>query len=280
MTTDLIARPSGDEQLIALWLHGRPEHTQRAYRADVARLLAFVDTPLPRLSLDQVQAFADSLSHLSPESRHRTLSGIKSLLTFGHRIGYLPVNVGAALRLPSRKNTLAERIMTEEQVQQILAKETDRRAHLLIRLLYASGGRLSEVCRLHWRDAQPRGNAGQVTLFGKGGKTRVVLLSNATWAELVCARVSPDSDAPIFTSRKGGALSTTQAWRLVKAAAQRAGLPDVSPHWFRHAHASHALDRGAPIGLVRDTLGHSGVAITNAYLHARPEESSSKYLGV
>src|SRR4051794_8426859 len=49
---------------------------------------------------------------------------------------------------------------------------------------------------------------------------------------------------------------------------------------MRHAHASHALDRGAPIHLVQATLGHSSVATTGKYLHARPTESSSKYLAV
>jgi len=52
----------------------------------------------------------------------------------------------------------------------------------------------------------------------------------------------------------------------------------VSPHWLRHAHASHALDRGARIHLVQATLGHSSVAITSAYLHARPNDSSALFL--
>ena len=69
--------------------------------------------------------------------------------------------------------------------------------------------------------------------------------------------------------------------RIVKAAAARAGLSAaVSAHWLRHAHASHALDRGAPIHLVQATLGHSSVATTGRYLHARPNDSSSRYLVV
>ncbi len=55
---------------------------------------------------------------------------------------------------------------------------------------------------------------------------------------------------------------------------------DVSPHWLRHAHASHALDRGAAVHLVQATLGHSSVATTGRYLHARPTESSSRYLAI
>jgi integrase/recombinase XerD len=70
-------------------------------------------------------------------------------------------------------------------------------------------------------------------------------------------------------------------WRIVRAAAARAGISlAVSPHWLRHAHASHALDRGAPIHLVQATLGHASVATTGKYLHARPTDSSARYLAV
>jgi site-specific recombinase XerD len=67
----------------------------------------------------------------------------------------------------------------------------------------------------------------------------------------------------------------------VRAAARRAGIAvPVSPHWLRHAHASHALDRGAPIHLVQATLGHANINTTGRYLHARPTESSSGFLGL
>jgi integrase/recombinase XerD len=67
----------------------------------------------------------------------------------------------------------------------------------------------------------------------------------------------------------------------VRQAARRAGLAlPVSPHWLRHAHASHALDRGAPLHLVQATLGHTSIATTGRYLHARPRESSSRFLGL
>ncbi|MCJ2009163.1 tyrosine-type recombinase/integrase [Methylobacterium sp. J-092] len=69
--------------------------------------------------------------------------------------------------------------------------------------------------------------------------------------------------------------------RVVKAAVTRAGLPtEVSAHWLRHAHASHSLDRGAPIHLVQATVEHASVATTGRYLHARPSESSARFLGV
>ena len=116
-------------------------------------------------------------------------------------------------------------------------------------------------------------------MFGKGGKTRAVLLPRVTWTLLAALRGEAGPDAPMFRSRRGGLLDASQVHRVVKAAAARAGLPPgVSAHWLRHAHASHALDCGAPVHLVQATLGHASVATTGRYLHASPTDSSAKYL--
>ncbi len=64
-----------------------------------------------------------------------------------------------------------------------------------------------------------------MTVFGKGGKTRHVLLSAATWAELVKLRNGGDPDWPVFPSRRGGGhLNPSAAWRIVRKAAARAGI--------------------------------------------------------
>jgi Site-specific recombinase XerD len=276
-----VSQTSSDSRLIALWLHGRSPHTQRAYEADTKRFLAFVGRPLEQVTLGDLQDFADSLGELAPASRARILSATKSLLSFGHRLGYLPFDVGRPIKLPGQKNRLAERILVEADVQRMLALEPHRRNHALLRLLYSAGLRVSELCALTWRDAQERDDAGQVVVFGKGGKTRAVLLSAATWRELSGLRDSAGSDAPVFRSRKGGHLDESQILRIVRGASKRAGIDAlVSPHWLRHAHASHALDRGCPIHLVQATLGHASVATTGRYLHARPSDSSARYLAV
>src|SRR5512142_2459772 len=121
---------------------------------------------------------------------------------------------------------------------------------------------------------------GQITVFGKGGKTRTVLLKPKNWQQLLGMKASATAVDALFRSRKGGgALDPSQVRRIVYAAAKRAGLEQkVSPHWMRHAHASHALDRSAPIHLVQATLGHASVSTSGRYLHARPAESSSFYL--
>jgi hypothetical protein len=87
-----------------------------------------------------------------------------------------------------------------------------------------------------------------------------------------------DND-PIFRSQRGGHLDESQVWHIVRDAAVRAGIRgNVSPHWLRHCHASHSLERGADVNLVSQTLGHSSIAVTGRYLHARPSDSSARYL--
>ena len=282
-TSAMVGRASSDDQLIATWLHGRSPHTKRAYSADIERFQGGAGKPLGHITVADLQAFADSLGDLAPASRYRALSAVKSLLAFGHRVGYLPFDVGRVLRLPAIRNRLAERILPEADLHRILSLEPKPRDRALLILLYASGMRVSEVCGLAWRDLQANGEGGQVTVFGKGGVTRAILLPASVWKllnGLRGAKTGPDD--PVFPSRKtkdGGRLRPLAVLRVVRKAAERAGIEvPVSPHWFRHAHASHALDRGAPIHLVQATLGHASVATTGRYLHARPNDSSSRFL--
>lgn len=268
-----------DDELIDLWLDShRSVHTREAYARDVACFRAAVPSSLSRVSLMDVQTFAKSL-RVSVASQKRVLSSLKSLLSYGHRTGYLQWNVGAALKLPALKTTLAERILPEDAVQRLIHLAPSDRA--LLKVLYNGGLRVEEACTLKWRDITQRESAAQVNVFGKGGKTRVVLLTEHTWLELQKLRNdSTQPNEPVFRSRKkGGHLCRSAVLRIVRKAAVRANVTEpVSPHWLRHAHASHALDRGAPIHLVQATLGHASVATTGLYLHAKPAESSARFL--
>lgn len=280
---DLVPRQADtDKDMVAMWVNrSSSRHTRRNYQRQAGAFLAFVDKPLAQVRVIDVQAYLESLQGSAPGTRALAAAAIKSLLTFAHETGYIPFNPGVAVKMPPVKRTLAERILAESEVQRMIHLEPDTRNRIMLTLLYAGALRVSELVGLKWRDTQPRDLAGQIVVFGKGGKTRVILLSVGTWRQLIELRSDADPDCPVFRSRKGGSLDTSQAWRIVKAAAIRAGInPKVSCHWLRHAHASHALDRGAPIHLVQQTLGHASVATTGVYLHARPTDSSARYLGM
>jgi integrase/recombinase XerD len=196
-----VAVPDHDVQLIALWLHGRPASAVAAYRLEIRRFLAFAGKAIAAVTLADVQAFANSLAHLAPASRSRALAAVKSLLAFGVRLGLLPVNVGAALRLPAQRDTLAERILPEGGVHKMLALESNSRNHALLRLLNASGCRVSELTGLRRRDLQERDEGGQTTVFGKGGKTRSSLLPPWVWSELLTLRGNAGGSSPSRRAR-------------------------------------------------------------------------------
>lgn len=283
----LTAQADDDAQMVRLWLNrSASPNTRRNYERQAARFLAHVGKPLGSVRVGDLQDYLAGLSG-SSATVAVTASALKSLFTFAQQVGFLRFNIGAAVKVPPVKNTLAERIMSEADALMMVRLEPGLRNRVLLTVLYGGGLRISEVCGLRWRDLASRDEAGQATVFGKGGKTRVVLLSAATWKVLQALRERSGqvghstADDPVFVSRKGGALDPSAVHRIVKAAAARAGLSaDVSAHWLRHAHASHSLDRGAPIHLVQATLGHASVATTGRYLHARPSESSARFLGV
>jgi integrase/recombinase XerD len=231
-----------------------------------------------------VQAFLDHLTtqDLAPSTQLGIIAAVKSLLSFGCEIEVLPKNVGRRVVPPKVKDTLSERILTEGEVQAMIALETNPRNRAILRLLYGVALRVSELCALKWRDLFGRGDFGQATVFGKGGITRVVLIPETIWQELQAQRGEAGYHDPVFPSQKGGGhLTRCQVMRIVRAQAKRAGIEaNVSPHWLRHAHASHSLDRGAPIHLVQQTLGHASIATTSRYLHVRPQDSSARFLAL
>ncbi|MEP0840827.1 tyrosine-type recombinase/integrase [Coleofasciculus sp. FACHB-64] len=283
ITSERVTPSDAHDRLIDMWVDGRSPHTQDAYRRYARQFLAHINRPLHLATLADVQGWKLTLSQKSPNTQRLALAAVKSLLSFGHRIGLLPLNVGMPVKSPPAKDCLNERILTETEVAMMIALETHPRNRIMLRLLYSAGLRVSELVALNWKDLKPRGDSGQVTVFGKRGKTRTVLLPDGVWIDLCQLRGDAGNDDPVFPSREGDPggnhLHRSQINRIVLAAAKRAGIKEkVSPHWLRHAHASHSLDRGAPIHLVQQTLGHESVATTSRYLHARPNDSSSLYL--
>lgn len=295
------ANPSGaetDERLIELWLHGKSQATREFYLSAYTAFLRFTSgASLRAVTLGDLQEFADELEEsFALSTQAKNLAALKSLLSFGHQTGYLPFDVGKALNLPRRRDELAERILTPDEVHSMIAEARgpEGRDRTLLRALYIGGMRVAEAINLRTRDVRERPNytggtagAGQVTLFGKGDKTRRVLLP-AGFFEALEELALPEPQAPLFRSRKRGPhggsmpIGVRQAERIVKTTARKAGLKnasEISPHWLRHAHASHSLERGAKVHLVQATLGHASVATTGRYLHARPDESSALFLG-
>ncbi|QLE47971.1 integrase [Nostoc sp. C057] len=277
-----LSRVSSDQTLMNMWLHGRPASTTAsAYRRNAEYFLNYVGKSLGEIALEDLQAYAIHLNELGiKESSARTkLNVVKSLFTFAAKLNYIRFNVAAALRIPKANNSLAGRILRQTEVLKLINHPSlPVRSRCLLKLMYATGMRVSEACRLKWVDFHERDSGEiQVTVLGKGSKMRTVLVPIAVWMELEQLRATEY----VFTNSKSLPIDRMAAHRIIKEAATLAGInPEVSAHWLRHSHATHAIAKGAPLALVRDTLGHSSVSTTNQYLHANPTDSSSNYLGL
>src|SRR5579872_1040488 len=194
---------SQDGRLVELWLAMKASgHTRRAYAADVLRFLEFIRKPLVRITLADLQDWAAHLGQgsLKPATRNRSMTAIKSLLSFAQETGYLPFNVGAAVKLLPQRDSLAQRILEESEVARLIDAAPEGRNRVLLKLLYVSGVRVSEICGLKWCDAMARQEGGQITVFGKGGKTRTVLLKPKIWQQLVSIKGEAKAVDPVFRS--------------------------------------------------------------------------------
>ena len=107
-----------DEQLIKLWLHGRSKHTIKGYMNDIKLFFQKNNKSLKTTTLQDLQNYADYLTtkDYAPTTIKRMLCAVKSLFSFGHRIGYLQFDVGKPLRIPTPKETISERILSQEEV--------------------------------------------------------------------------------------------------------------------------------------------------------------------
>ena len=126
------------------------------------------------------------------------------------------------------RDGLAQRILEESEVARLIDAAPEGRNRVLLKLLYVSGVRVSELCGLKWCDALPRQQAGQITVFGKGGKTRTVLLKPKVWQQLAAIKGKPRGRSHFSQPQGRGTLDASQVRRIVYAAARKAGLEQKS----------------------------------------------------
>jgi site-specific recombinase XerD len=173
--------------------------------------------------------------------------------------------------------------LTRSELDAILAAldrrtSKGRRDHTLLLFLARTGARVSEAIAVNWTDLRLQSPA-HVRLHGKGGKERIVPLSDDT-AEilrLLCdeRRLSPGISAPIFVNSRGQRLGRYGVIHILECAVTRAvrSLPQlaektVTPHTLRHTLAMHLLQSGVDLVVIQAWLGHAHVRTTHHYVEA------------
>ncbi|MBV9117819.1 MAG: tyrosine recombinase [Acetobacteraceae bacterium] len=261
---------------------GAARNTLLAYRADLADLAAFAaasGTTLAAAGAAVLQAYLIALhgAGISARTAARRLSAARQFYRFLLREGVRADDPAALLDSP-RLGRALPRYLTEQEVDALMAGAADLAgpagpmARAALEVLYATGLRVSEVLSL--RAADLASGAATVLVRGKGGRERMVPLSEAAKAAATAMLAARAPGAWLFPGRDPRRPITRQGFALVlKQAALRGGLDParVSPHVLRHSFASHMLARGADLRSLQLLLGHADIATTEIYTHVEAE---------
>jgi site-specific recombinase XerD len=283
-----------DSELLKVWLKSHRDgsvHTVRVYSRVGERFLstlAAAGVGMRTATVEDVLQAVEAMrvkedgSPVKPATVNTYVASVKSFLGFAHRVGFTRFNAGPLIKLKKAPRQVAQRIMGELEVRMLIRAAGQGRDRLMLEVAYFGGLRVSELVSLTWSQVIRRDSGeAQLEVVGKGDKVRQVLIPAAIAGALWASRGDVPTSAPVFDSvrRPGQPLTERAVNYILKNAAARAGVnPAASVHWLRHAHASHAIDNGAPITLVSATLGHADLKTTSVYAHARPGESSGRYL--
>lgn len=276
-----ITNASSDREIILLWLGDKSRTTQVSYNSTVTKFLEFIAKPLASVKLEDLQLWERGLkARFKDTTVANKVLVIKSLFSFCVKVGYLTLNVGSFLKTPKAKETIAERILDISSVKGLIKYGVkNQRDRLMLSLMYGCGLRVSEVIGLTWNDLKPHQEGGKCTVFGKGSKTRVVIIPTWLWLQLKEFEKYNRVNQWVFVSRNEKVMERSVVHRMIKRACKRAGVDErASSHWLRHSHASHSLEAGCNLRLLQQSLGHASVTTTERYLHISPDAGSSMFI--
>ncbi|WP_340107932.1 site-specific tyrosine recombinase XerD [Pikeienuella sp. HZG-20] len=290
--------PVPSHRLIALFLdamraeRGAADNTISAYARDLSAYAAHVEAAGDTLLTAGRGALETWLAALeaegrAPATRARRLSAARQLHRFLYEDGWRGDDPAARISGP-RKGRPLPKTLSVAEVEALLnaARERGVRLNCLMETLYATGMRVSELVSLP--AAAARGDPRMLLVKGKGGKERLVPLSNPARAALSEWLAARDADPRwrrsvfLFPSGSGaGHLTRVRFFQIVKELAAAAGVDParVSPHTLRHAFASHLLANGADLRSIQELLGHADISTTEIYTHVQEERLKALVLG-
>ena len=257
-------------------------NTIDAYVRDVQKLLDYVEADgkvVTDLKLSDLQTFAAMLHDIGigPRSQCRILSGIRSLFRFLVLDGFIQDDPTELLESPVLGEHLPEYLTTDEI--DILEDSIDvsvpegHRNRAIIEVLFSCGLRVSELVNLQWSQLYP--DEHYVRVFGKGGKERLVPISDRALREIEnympwrnSLKIKPGEEAYVFLNRRGSHLTRTMILIMLKRQAEEAGIQKtISPHTLRHSFATALLEGGADLRVIQAMLGHENIGTTEIYTH-------------
>ena len=256
------------------------QHTLNGYKRDLQKLSKYLsDQEIDKWKLvkeHDLRTFVNSERRrgLSPRSIQRILSSCRTFFEFLLTEGQIKLSPAQNISSPKLAQLLPK-AMDADLVQKLLDFKAkgmiEVRDKALAELLYSSGLRLSEICKLNMEDLDTKERTCVVS--GKGNKTRIVPVGKKAiqairdWfmyrSELKQSKAT--STNAIFLNNKGNRISPRSIQlRLEKLCLMR-GLPGINPHMLRHSFASHVLESSGDLRAVQEMLGHSDIGTTQIY---------------
>jgi integrase/recombinase XerC len=235
--------------------------------------------PLASLEPSEVRR-AIALLHgkgFSPRTLALVLSAWRGWFRWLARHRGFSANPVLGIRAPKAARPLPK-ALSVEATQRLLEAEGDssvlaQRDRAMFELLYSSGLRLAELVSLNVDDGGLDLRQGEVTVTGKGSKTRTVPIGAkarealGAWLALRAQLAQPTEKA-LFVGARGARISRAVVGARLAAWARKRGLPEhVHPHMLRHSFATHLLQSSQDLRAVQEMLGHASISTTQVYTH-------------
>jgi integrase/recombinase XerD len=214
---------------------------------------------------------------LGNRSIARHLTTLRSFYGFLLREGVIQNDPTQLLRSPRQWQTIPK-FLNLEEIEGLLeapdaTRATGLRDRAMLQLLYATGLRVSELCRVGVGDLNLE--VGVLRTTGKGNKQRLVPAGQAAIraVEAYVKNGRPGllkgrASRYLFVTARGGCLTRQAFWKLLAIHGKKAGIFRwLTPHVLRHSFATHLLEHGADLRSVQVMLGHADISTTQIYTH-------------
>jgi integrase/recombinase XerC len=259
-------------------------HTITAYEKDIESFSAFAKAEFDQLNLEaiqytQIRSWIVSLvdEGISNTTINRKVSSLKSYYKFLLKIEAIEVSPLAkhrALKTPKKVQVP----FSQEEVSEVLlllnqAKDFESLRDLaIVELLYSTGMRRAELIGLKVGSVDFEQQS--LKVLGKRNKERIIPLLpglSQTLKSYLTVRQDVESntfDSPLLITKKGVKLYDTLVYRIINRYFSRTSDKlKKSPHIIRHSFATHLLNQGADLNIVKELLGHASLASTQVYTH-------------
>ena len=204
-----------------------------------------------------------------PKTLHRMISTLSSFYRYLYTQGVVVANPLLGVERPRIKNQELK-YLKHSQVIRLLRSIEDKRNRLIVRLIYATGVRVSELCAINVEDIDFEEQT--IRVKGKGDKIRTVFVDEETLKD-IDEFIGNKIEGPLFVGQQGNHISPRTVQHIFKENA-----PDgITPHKIRHSYASELYRRSKNLRVVQENLGHSSIKTTEIYLHTDLEERKRVY---